>query len=248
MKIKHNLLKAFTSLSLGLGVSLGTISAGQSVAATITYDFEVRNLTGSLAGNTYSGFFSYDDSLPANQMTGNGLETITSYGGGLSFNFDFMGTVYDETNDPYDRTQVTFNNGVADSIYFRGNYDTYPGSAPNTFAFDSMIFPGPGMYVPVDFSYVIDNGIHTSGHGDVFITRRRNVATPLPHLYTEIGFIPKPPVTLDETPITLAPIETLAFAKTSEYESASVPEPGSLIGLGAIAMGFLLKKRKSVKV
>ena len=246
MKIKHNLLKAFTSLSLGLGIGLATISAGQSVAATITYDFEVRNLTGSLSGNTYNGFFSYDDSLLANQITGNGIETISSYDGGLSFNFDFLGTIYDETNDPYDRTLVTFNNGVAESIYFRGNYDTYPSSAPNTFAFTSMIFPGPNMYVPVDFSYIIDNGIHTSGHGDVFITRRPNVAISLPDLYTEVGFIPKPPVTLDETS-TAFPVQQLAFAKTSEYEPASVPEPATIFSLGAISMGLLLKKKKSVK-
>lgn len=248
MKIKHNLLKAFTSLSLGLGISLGTISAGQSVAATITYDFEVRNLTGSLSGNTYSGFFSYDDSLPANQMTGSGLETITSALGGLSFNFDFLGTVYDETNDTYDRTQVTFNNGVADSIYFRGNYDTYPSSASNTFAFATNYSPAPGIFNYVDFTYLIDAGPNAGGGiGDVFITRRPIMTPSLPSLYTEIGFIPKPPVDSDEALATLAPVQTLAFAKTSEYEPASVPEPINIVGLGAISMGLLLKKKKDVK-
>ncbi|MDY6902318.1 MAG: PEP-CTERM sorting domain-containing protein [Cyanobacteriota bacterium] len=248
MILKHNLLKAFTSLSLGLGISLGTINAGQSVAATITYDFEVRNLTGSLSGNTYSGFFSYDDSLAANQMSGNGIETITSSGGGLSFNFDFMGIVYDETNDPYDRTQVTFNNGVADSIYFRGNYDTYPVSAPNTFAFTSTISSGLGVFTDVDFEYLIDSGLNAGGGiGDVFITRRPTRTPSLPDLYTEIGFIPKPPVTLETSITPASPLQKLAALKASKYEPTSVPEPFSIVGLGAIATGLLLKKRKGVK-
>ncbi|BAY82745.1 hypothetical protein NIES267_22290 [Calothrix parasitica NIES-267] len=247
MKIKHNLLKAFTSLSLGLGISLGTINAGQSVAATITYDFEVRNLTGSLAGNTYSGFFSYDDSLPENQMTGIGAETITSSLGGLSFNFDFLGTVYDETNDTYDRTQVGFNNGVADSIYFRGNYYQYPSTASNTFAFASYHSPAPGIFNYVDFTYLIDAGPNAGGGiGDVFITRRPNVAVSLPDPYTEIEFIPKPPGDFLGK-VSTTPLQTLAFAKTSEYEPKSVPEPMSLVSLGTISMGLLLKKKKDVK-
>ena len=251
MKIKHNLLKAFTSLSLGLGIGLATISAGQSVAATITYDFEVRNLTGSLSGNTYSGFFSYDDSLAANQMTGNGLETITSSAGGLSFNFDFLGTVYDETNDTDDRTQVTFNNGVADSIYFRGNYDQYPSTASNTFTFSSYYPSSPGIFTPVDFTYLIDSGANTgSGIGDVVITRRPPYTTPsLPVLYSEGAIIPKPPAgSSGETSITPAsPLARLAAVEPSEYEPASVPEPVNVFGLGAIATGLLLKKTKSTK-
>ena len=242
MIFKHNLLKAFTSLSLGLSI----ISAGQSVAATVIYDFEVRNLTGSLSGNTYSGFFSYDDSLPTNQLSGNGIETITSFGGGLSFNFDFLGTTYDETLDPYDRTQVTFNNGVAPSIYFRGNYDTYPTTASNTFAFTSTISPAPGIFNMVDFSYLIDRGANAgSGIGDVFITRRPNITPSLPDLYIEEPIILKPPIVfLDEASVPRS-VQQLDFARTSEYKTASVPEPGSIFGLGAIAVGLLIKKKKA---
>ena len=256
MKIQKNLLKAFAAVSLGLGISLGTISNGKSEAATVIYDFEVRNLTGSLSGNTYTGFFSYDDSLPANQMSGSGLEIITSSVGDLSFSFDFLGVNYDETNDPYDRTQVSFNNGVADSISYWGNYDIYPSSASNTFTFNTTVQTGPGIFTDVDFSYLIDSGVNAgSGIGDVFITRRHITPAPieLSMLRTRIDQpIPKPlqpVVSIAETSLipSYAVAQRIAPMETTEYEGASVPEPGTVFGIGAVVLGLMMKKKKALK-
>ena len=71
----------------------------------------------------------------------------------------------------------------------------------------------------------------------------------LPVLYSEGAIIPKPPAgSSGETSITPAsPLARLAAVEPSEYEPASVPEPVNVFGLGAIAMGLLLKKTKSTK-
>ena len=42
MNIQKNFLKLFTGASLSLGI----ISSGSAVAATVTYDFTIENLTG----------------------------------------------------------------------------------------------------------------------------------------------------------------------------------------------------------
>ncbi len=79
--IWQNLLKT-TAASLVL--SLGFISGGQVLAKTVTSDFQVKNLTGVLAGRTFDGYVKYDDSF----LTGQGNEYITSSEQGLSFFFN----------------------------------------------------------------------------------------------------------------------------------------------------------------
>ncbi|MCJ8283449.1 MAG: hypothetical protein MJK14_27605, partial [Rivularia sp. ALOHA_DT_140] len=74
MKLQQNFLKVFTGLSLGLGI----ISSGSTLAATVTYDFTVENLTGKLKGNTYHVYIQYDDSLTENNIEQQGFDSITS--------------------------------------------------------------------------------------------------------------------------------------------------------------------------
>ena len=60
---------------LGIAIVASTmmvIDAHPSLAKPITYDFTVEVSQGSLAGNTYTGSFSYDDE----QLTGVGKEEI----------------------------------------------------------------------------------------------------------------------------------------------------------------------------
>lgn len=71
----------------GTALSLAVIEASPAHAATITYDFDVNITGGSLAGNSYNGSFSYDDSAPSPA----GLQpyfTVTD------FNFGFAGRTY----------------------------------------------------------------------------------------------------------------------------------------------------------
>ena len=100
MRIQQNFLKVFTGLSLGLGI----ISSGSTLAATVTYDFTIENLTGKLKGNTYHGYLQYDDSLPDNHIEQQGFDSITSSDGSLKFSFNFLGNNFNETHDDFDRT------------------------------------------------------------------------------------------------------------------------------------------------
>lgn len=197
--IWQNILKT-TAASLVL--SLGLISGGQVLAKTVTSDFQVKNLTGILAGQTFDGYVKYDDSF----LTGQGNEYITSSEQGLSFFFDFYGGPYDETNDPYNRTQVSFLNGKPKTIYFRGNYDTYP-EIPYTFAFSDYSSEDGINFKFVDFSYLFDERpdlgiVGGGGEGKV------------------------------------------VFLNSETENPISVPEPSSVIGICAIAMGLIFKRTK----
>lgn len=57
-----NMLKRFAaSTAVAIGSLAATVASSQ--AAVVSRSFNVSNLTGSLAGNSYQGSFSYDDSL-----------------------------------------------------------------------------------------------------------------------------------------------------------------------------------------
>lgn len=182
MKIRHNILKVFTGLSFGLGI----ISSGSAYAATVTYDFTVKNLDGSLAGNTYSGYVEYDDSIAANQITGNGSEYITSRKGGLKFYFNFLGNTFKEIHDESKRTQLGFKNGIVDSLYFRIDSNEYDYSRIGyLFNFIGYSTDEFGKTSQVDFSYTIDGINGSSGNGDVVFSRR--ASTPIPESNSLIG-------------------------------------------------------------
>lgn len=182
MKIKHNVLKLVTGLSFGLGI----VSSGSTLAATVTYDFTVTNLDGSLAGKTYSGYVEYDDSKAANQMTGNGSEYITSYDGGLKFSFDFLGNTFNETADEANRTQLAFKNGAIDHLHFRVDSEEYDYfNIGYTFAFNSFNTDEFGNFYIADFSYLIDGIDGSAGDGDVVFSRR--ASTPIPESNNLIG-------------------------------------------------------------
>jgi hypothetical protein len=191
--IYQNILK--TSLAITIGVS--TIGSSASLAASVTHNFVVKNLDGSLAGQKYYGSISFDDIY----LTGQGTETITDLGNNLSFKFNFLGDDYDETNDPYERTQATFVNGKPKSIYFRGNYDTYP-TIPYTFGFSSYYTDINNNVFPTEFYYLIDGINGSSGNGKVVFLNHGNG---------------------DGT--------------------TSVPEPGNILGIGAIAIAVAASQK-----
>lgn len=196
MKIQQNLLKVFTGLSLGLGI----ISSGSTLAATVTYDFTITNLTGKLHGNTYHGYLQYDDSHPENHIEQNGWDSITSSDGGLKFSFDFLGNTFTETHDEMNRTQLSFQNAKIDSLYYRLESDEYDYfDIGYYFAFTSYNTDEFGDFYIADFSYLIDGMDGDAGDGDIVFTRRDSGYT-------------------------------------------SIPEPSSLIAIGVITSGLLLKK------
>ena len=198
MNIQKNFLKLFTGASLSLGI----ISSGSAVAATVTYDFTIENLTGKLAGNTYHGHLQYDDSLPENHIEEQGFDGISSSQGGLKFYFDFLGNTFRENHDGLNRTQLNFHDGEVDSLNYRIESDGYDYfDIGYTFTFTSHNTDEFGNNYTADFSYLIDGLDGDGGDGDVVFTRRDSGYT-------------------------------------------SIPEPSSLIGIGAITSGLLLRKSK----
>ena len=96
-------------------LSLSVINANPINAASITYDFEVNNIVGgSLVGETYSGFFEFDNST----LTGNDEESFSV--SDLSFNF--LGVNY--TEDSLSGTQAIFDNGDFSGLRFFGMLDS----------------------------------------------------------------------------------------------------------------------------
>jgi hypothetical protein len=117
---KHNLAITIASLA----VSVAVLSPKSASAVTITVDFTADPTTGSLAGDVFTGSFSYDNSTVA--PTGSSTATATA------FTFDFP-----STSSPYtspdtlssglvDAATLDFTNGVLTSFEFADAAGTNP--------------------------------------------------------------------------------------------------------------------------
>ena len=119
-----NRLKRFTAATAVTFVSLGATVA-PSQAATVSRSFNVSNLTGSLAGNSYQGSFSYDDSL-----------TSTTEGAPVtSFSFNFPG--FGSTISP------SQSNKTPDQLF-----GTYPSETYGSYAY---VTDTPGDYLTLAY-------------------------------------------------------------------------------------------------
>jgi hypothetical protein len=99
-------------------LSLSVINANPINAASIIYDFEVNNLNnldGSLVGETYSGFFEFDDST----LTGINKEFL--FVSELSFNF--LGVNYTETDSLFDTKAIFVNGDFLGLSFFNSSLD-----------------------------------------------------------------------------------------------------------------------------
>ena len=94
-------------------LSLSVINANPINAASITYDFGGIISAGGLVGETYSGFFEFDNST----LTGNDEESFSV--SDLSFNF--LGVNY--TEDSLSGTEAIFDNGDFSGLNFAGTVD-----------------------------------------------------------------------------------------------------------------------------
>jgi hypothetical protein len=80
------LIPYVSSLLVGLSGLLSPVDA-----AIISYDFTVDIDSGSLLGNSYTGFFSYDDA----SVTPTGFSSADL----TNFAFDFLGSLYTLNDD-----------------------------------------------------------------------------------------------------------------------------------------------------
>lgn len=142
-------------------------------AATITYDFKADVTSGSLSGQTFAGFLSYDDSA----LTGVGSELLGP-ADELKVRFNFLGAIYTEENEVEfpDFPLTNFNNGVFEGLDFFVNDSptifginldefNYRGETVGNVTYTrSEPVPEPGTMV----------GLVTLGLGGLFLKKTRS--------------------------------------------------------------------------
>ena len=124
-------------------------------AASVIYDFEVNNLDGLLMGETFTGFFEFDDS----GLAGSGDEFLTVTD--LSFNF---------IND----VEFTEADGTPEVLFVDGDFF---GLEFSTDAFFSFV---PGFFDLSDAFFSYDVSGQGSGFGDVVYTLRDDSGVSVP--------------------------------------------------------------------
>lgn len=143
MKIKNFASLAIASLTFGLVAN----HAESAMAATINYDITVNNLDGSLAGNDFTGNFSFDDAT----LLGSGSEFLPV----SDLSFEFQGTTFTEDDD---------NSASAEVEFFDGELLGLSYSVDADFSFV------PGFFDLSESFFAYDLGGGDNGTGDVIYT------------------------------------------------------------------------------
>jgi len=139
------------------------------VQGTATYDFSVQIGSGSLAGKTFEGFFSYD----ASTLSGEGFETI-GLAQGLKISFNFLSQKYTEADDVRfpDSPMLQFKDGELSGLKY----------APFDFIFYLRSEPDGSQSA---FTYDTASG---EGEGQVSYVQRELVTPTQPASYRSHGF------------------------------------------------------------
>ncbi len=201
----------------GTVLSLAVMETPSVQAAIITYDFTVNITSGSLLGNSYTGFFSYDDSKPSGLAD---EPPLLPYFAPSDLSFEFLGKTYTENNLQY-RTRY----GYAIPPF---SYLTF--SNPQ-FVVDDGVFWIPGGELTKAKFYLSDYS--TIGIGSYFINF-------YPNSSFSFEFFDRFPYY-----ITSAGSGTWKYTLREESPSTSVPEPGTVFGLSVLGFGWLLRKKKA---
>lgn len=151
-------------ITSGLVLSLAVQQVNPAQAATVNYNLAGTIQNGLLTGQTFSGTFSYDDSL----LTGSGFETL----GVSQVNLSFLGSTFTAANDDSypDSPTVEFSDGN-----FLGLNFTVSSSTP-----EFSLIPAFGNTVAT-FSYI---GTNDDGSGTIQYT-----VVPVPESSTVLGII-----------------------------------------------------------
>lgn len=143
------------SLPIAASLALGVVTLSAQPLKAVTFNFSVENLTGDLAGETFSGSFQFDDSA----QTGTGdeflpVDTVT---------FDFLGGAFTEA-DAVSGPEAIF----TDNQFLGLSYAAERESLPSEFTFISFA-PGPDTVDDSQFTYdTLNSG---SGSGDVLYSQ-----------------------------------------------------------------------------
>ena len=89
-------VSAISKLSVAIATTIlsTVVTATQSYAVPVTYDFTITVTKGGLAGNSFNGSFSYDDA----KLKGKGVEEL-GIDEGLTTCLNYLGRTYRETDD-----------------------------------------------------------------------------------------------------------------------------------------------------
>jgi hypothetical protein len=110
-----NLLPKFSVAIATVALGTAAIATSQAQASIVTYDFTVNVTQGSLAGQSYTGTFSYDDST----LKGTGIEKL-GVEQGLTVCMNYFGRNYTEASDrDYPKfPTLVFENGEINQLDF----------------------------------------------------------------------------------------------------------------------------------
>lgn len=205
----------------GSVLSFAAIEAHPAHAAIITYDFNVDVTRGSLAGNTYNGFFSYDDTSfpPARSPS-----TIQPYFDVSEFNFNFAGRTYNVGDLRFD-CRPSSGSACFPLVITGGQVVTKLDTPPFTF-----LTPRGGTLTSFNFMNVGFMGFPTSTSQPLF----------------QIEDFLKTSFFAYELPGESANFNSGSVTYSLRQPSTSVPEPSAdfgLSGLGILGLGWLLKKK-----
>jgi PEP-CTERM motif len=214
VSMANSIYQKLALATAGTVLSFAAMQTNPVNAAIITYDFTAKVTGGSLAGNSYNGFFSYDDTAPSPT----GIASIPYYGV-TEFNFGFAGTTFTQRDLRFD-CRILQNCGtslfIPDGEFVEPFFQIPRGGTPSLIYFQNVSFMGfPGSTSRVlfqffgglngsFFSYQLPSERPTFGSGSVKYSLRTT---------------PTPPPT-------------------------SVPEPGTVFGLSMLGIGWLLRKKK----
>lgn len=156
-----NTFQKLALTTAGLALSFAVIDTNPAQATSITYDFEVFVDSGPLVNETYSGFFSYDDS----ELMGAGEEFLDV----STIAFNFLDTDFSETDDSsFFGSEAAFFDGDFLGLSFSVDFPVN-----NSFSF----IPGFFSLDEAFFAYDTEQG---AGAGDVTYSKRPSTSVPEP--------------------------------------------------------------------
>lgn len=159
-----NTLKQFALATSSLLLSLAIIDARPAEA--VSFDFNGEIDSGVLAGETFQGSFSYDESL----VTGTGDTFLQEYIPVSNLEFDFLGSTFTETNG---FPEVAFDSNNLTGLSFNVNNAT-AGNIQLDFSFVPGFFDISESF----FTYAPINGI--GGTGSLTFTQQIDVPQSVP--------------------------------------------------------------------
>ncbi len=199
----------------GTVLSLAVMETPSVQAAIITYDFTVNISSGTLIGNQYSGFFSYDNTAPA--------PVLQPFFDVTEFNFKFA-------NKTYTRSDLRLDCRVFPAClpleFTTGEIVTEPSGR-------LVLIPGGSELARFAFSTFNAFGPPFPGFFTLF-----GSSTGLSFTY-QLPFNPGEPFTIGSGS------GTVSRRTDPTPPPTSVPEPGTVFGLSMLGFGWLLRKKKA---